>query len=94
MRPKALVHAHPDFVGVATDDILKDEEIIAVDMDDTSKQRTVRSTEEIKLGHKIALRPIAKNEKIIEYGDVIGIATQDIRIGEHVHTHNLKSLRW
>ena len=34
MIAKALIHAHPDFVAVATDDISKDEEIIAVFMDD------------------------------------------------------------
>jgi (2R)-sulfolactate sulfo-lyase subunit alpha len=94
MTPKALVHAHDDFVGVATDDISKHEEIIAVDMDDTTKQRTIRSIDDIQLGHKIALKAITMNENIIEYGDVIGVATHDIKLGEHVHTHNLKSLRW
>jgi len=90
---KALIHAHPDFVAVATDDISKGEEIIAVYMDD-DKQTSVRSKEDIALGHKIALRNIGKGEKVIEYGDVIGAATQDIATGEHVHVHNLKSLRW
>jgi len=93
MMTKALIHAHPDFVAVATDDIVKGEEIIAVYMDD-DKQTSVRSKEDIALGHKIALRNIGKGEKVIEYGDVIGAATKDIAIGEHVHVHNLKSLRW
>ena len=45
-------------------------------------------------GHKIALRDIGSGEKVIEYGTVIGAATKKIRAGEHVHTHNLKTLRW
>ena len=90
---KALIHAHPDFVAVATDDISKGEEIIAVFMDD-DKQTSLRSKEDIALGHKIALRNIGKGDKVIEYGDVIGAATKDIATGEHVHVHNLKSLRW
>lgn len=90
---KALIHAHPDFVAVATDDIAKGEEIVAVYMDD-NKQTSVRSKEDIALGHKIALRNIGKGEKVIEYGDVIGAAMKDIATGEHVHVHNLKSLRW
>jgi len=90
---KALIHARPDFVAVATDDISKGEEIIAVFMDD-DKQTSVRSKEDIALGHKIALRNIGKGDKVIEYGDVIGSATKDIATGEHVHVHNLKSLRW
>ena len=90
---KALIHAHPDFVAVATDDISKGEEIIAVFMDD-DKQTSLRSKEDIALGHKIALRNIGKGDKVIEYGDVIGAATKDITTGEHVHVHNLNSLRW
>jgi len=93
LNTKALIHAHQDFVAVATDDIARNEDITAVNMDD-GKQISVRSKEEIALGHKIALRDIAKGAKVIEYGEVIGAATKDIATGEHVHTHNLKSLRW
>ncbi len=45
----------------------------------------------IDVGHKIALQDIAKGEKIIKWGMPIGSATVDIRAGEHVHLHNLKS---
>ena len=93
MSAKALIHAHKDFVGVATDDISKNEEISAIYMDD-GKEISVKSREDIALGHKIALRNIAKGDKVIEYGEVIGVATKDITTGDHVHTHNLKSLRW
>jgi (2R)-sulfolactate sulfo-lyase subunit alpha len=92
-KMKALIHAHPDFVAVATDDITKDEEIVAVFMDD-GKETSVRSREDIPLGHKIALRNVSEGEKVIEYGVVIGQATQNIVTGDQVHIHNLKSLRW
>jgi len=42
-------------------------------------------------GHKYALRDIAKGENVIKYGNPIGHATADIKAGEHVHTHNLKT---
>lgn len=42
-------------------------------------------------GHKYALRDIAKGEDIIKYGNPIGHATADIKKGEHVHTHNVKT---
>lgn len=45
----------------------------------------------LELGHKIAARPIAAGEKIIKYGAPIGSALRDIRPGEHVHLHNIKS---
>lgn len=42
-------------------------------------------------GHKYAVRDIKKGESIIKYGYPIGIAKADIAVGEHVHSHNLKT---
>ncbi|WP_223551912.1 UxaA family hydrolase [Aestuariivivens sp. NBU2969] len=45
----------------------------------------------IALGHKIAAKDINEGEKIIKFNMSIGSATQDIKMGEHVHLHNMKS---
>lgn len=42
-------------------------------------------------GHKTALCDIKAGEDIIKYGYSIGHATADIKEGEHVHTHNIKT---
>ena len=42
-------------------------------------------------GHKYAARDIKKGEDIIKYANPIGHATCDIKRGEHVHTHNVKT---
>ena len=42
-------------------------------------------------GHKIALKDIAAGEQVIKYGFPIGRASADIKAGEAVHTHNLKT---
>ncbi|MGN0516026.1 UxaA family hydrolase [Eubacterium sp.] len=42
-------------------------------------------------GHKYALRDIKKGEQIIKYGFPIGIACENIKSGEQVHSHNLKT---
>jgi hypothetical protein len=47
----------------------------------------------IGLCHKFALHAIARGALVHKYGEAIGQATRDIRAGEHVHTHNLKSRR-
>jgi altronate dehydratase small subunit len=47
----------------------------------------------IPYGHKIAVRDITKGEPIIKYGEKIGLATVNIKRGEHVHVHNLDSAR-
>ncbi len=45
----------------------------------------------IKFGHKIAIKSIEVNEKVLKYGFSIGNATQKILAGEHVHTQNLET---
>ncbi len=42
-------------------------------------------------GHKYALRDIKCGENIIKYGNPIGHATEDIKKGDHVHSHNVKT---
>ena len=42
-------------------------------------------------GHKIALCDIPKGADIVKYGYPIGYATENIREGESVHSHNLKT---
>ncbi|MCY4083062.1 MAG: UxaA family hydrolase [Caldilineaceae bacterium] len=53
--------------------------------------KTVVVENALELGHKIAARNITAGEKIVKYGAPIGSATRDIRAGEHVHLHNIKS---
>lgn len=38
--------------------------------------------------HKVAIKPIAKGDAILKYGQVIGFASSDIAAGDHVHVHN------
>ncbi|WP_424985311.1 UxaA family hydrolase [Microbulbifer sp. S227A] len=40
-------------------------------------------------GHKIATVPIREGEQIRKYAQFIGLASQDIAPGDHVHTHNV-----
>ena len=43
----------------------------------------------VPTGHKIATAVIKCGEAVRKYGQIIGFATCDIEIGEHVHEHNL-----
>ena len=47
--------------------------------------------ENIDKGHKIALEDIGKNENVIKYGLSIGHATEPIKKGEWIHTHNVRT---
>ncbi|MBP5383444.1 MAG: altronate dehydratase [Lachnospiraceae bacterium] len=51
----------------------------------------VDGKEPVEPGHKIALQDIRKGDPVIKYGYPIGIATEEIPAGSHVHTHNMRT---
>ena len=44
---------------------------------------------DVRPGHKVARRAVRRGGPVRRYGQVIGFATQDIAVGDHVHSHNL-----
>ena len=54
---------------------------------------TIAARSDIPICHKIALEAIAPGQPVIKYGEVIGIATDAIAPGRHVHIHNMRSNR-
>jgi (2R)-sulfolactate sulfo-lyase subunit alpha len=89
----ALVHNEGDAVAVVIIDIAQGTDVSCVTLEGQA-QGTVEATQDIPLGHKIALRDIAQGSDVIKYGRSIGEATQNITAGQHVHTQNVKSQRW
>lgn len=79
-----IIHPH-DAVAVALQDLKAG---TTVDLG-SGIQVTLR--EDITRGHKFALRDIKEGEPVIKYGFPIGTAKCDIKAGEHVHTHNVKT---
>lgn len=57
------------------------------------KPQTLVVKNDIRYGHKVALYPIAKGERILKYGESIGAASKFIDSGEHVHVHNIEGIR-
>ena len=45
----------------------------------------------VELGHKLARRAIAPDERVLKYGAPIGSMKTGVARGEHVHMHNLRS---
>lgn len=54
-------------------------------------QESVTVIEEIPQGHKFSLKEVKAGEEIIKYGFRIGYAKEDIKKGQWVHVHNLKT---
>jgi len=51
----------------------------------------ITAAEDIQIYHKFSTCDINKGEAVLKYGEVIGVATEDIGAGRHVHTHNVIS---
>lgn len=56
-------------------------------------QQSTIALQIIPFGHKLACADIRAGDPVVKYGEPIGRATQDIRAGQHVHTHNTESQR-
>ena len=59
--------------------------------DDVGKMLEVTAMQEIPAGHKMAISIIPQGGEVIKYGYRIGYAKEDIRAGEWIHTHNVKT---
>lgn len=88
-----LVHGEEDNVGVAIVDIKKGERVKGLYME-TRAPFEVKALLDIPLCHKIALKDMKAGDTVIKYGHDIGRVVADIKAGEHVHIHNLKTKRW
>jgi (2R)-sulfolactate sulfo-lyase subunit alpha len=94
--PGFLAHREGDTVGVAVRDLdpgpARGSYLSGTGLSGTDSI-DVRLNEAIPLGHKVALADIAAGQDVIEYGQRVAIARQDISRGDHVHIHNVRSAR-
>ena len=88
-----LVHDKADTVGVATVDIKSGDTAEGRTMD-THETVTIKAMKDIPLGHKIALKEHKPGDTVFKYSQDIGKVVADIKAGDHVHIHNLKTKRW
>jgi len=93
MKYGILMHEAADDVGVAVMDLKAGDEIGAATLEG-QPVGTVKLVQDVPLGHKVAMRDLALDKHVLEYGRAIGRATQAIACGAHVHVDNLRTLRW
>jgi altronate dehydratase small subunit len=86
----ALIIDEKDSVVVAIEPITKGTEVNYKFKD---QMKTITAVDDIQIYHKIAIEDIKTDEPVVKYGQHIGIAKKDIKVGEHVHIHNVKSRR-
>jgi (2R)-sulfolactate sulfo-lyase subunit alpha len=92
--PHLLIHDHRDNVGVVVvENLAAGTNMLCVVTEDNSELRTI-VTQDVPIGHKVALKDLAAGDTAVKYGEDIGRVVAPIRKGEHVHSHNLKTKRW
>ncbi|NMW85615.1 UxaA family hydrolase [Peptoniphilus sp. AGMB00490] len=87
----AVIINEKDNVIVAIEPIKKGDIVEFKDLNGNIK--SIKAIDDIKIYHKLALTDIKKGEPVIKYGEHIGFALNDIKIGEHVHDHNIEGRR-
>jgi len=89
-KTKALILNDRDNVAVALEDIEQNTLVRARKGDQILE---IRTRQEIPFAHKFAINNVPKGHLIYKYGEVIGKTTRTIRTGQHVHVHNVESIR-
>jgi altronate hydrolase len=79
-QPRVLQLDPSDPLVVATHDLAVGEAIGFGD---------VTPVEPIARGHKMAVKPVASGMPVRKLGQIIGMSTQEIAPGQHIHVHNL-----
>lgn len=79
-----------DNVATVIQDVSINQKVAIIDKDGNVLM-VLNPRTSIELGHKIALRDITRGELVFKYGFPIGKATVNIKVGSHVHIHNIES---
>ncbi len=79
-----------DNVAVAIKELKKGQKALVKGEDFSAE---VELISDIAFGHKFAIMVLEGETRIIKYGEVIGKAKNSIKMGEHVHDHNIVGIR-
>jgi LDH2 family malate/lactate/ureidoglycolate dehydrogenase len=90
-RVRAILLAANDDVAAALDTVAAGGTVVVTAGASGEAIVELAVRQEIPFGHKLAVRDIAKGKPVRRYGYPIGVATAEIKQGEHVHSHNMRS---
>ena len=89
-----VLHDAKDTVAVAVVEGIQSGTTLNGWIMDEDKTITVKATQDIPIGHKVALKDMAVGDTVYKYGVDIGKVVAPIKTGEHAHVHNIKTKRW
>ena len=89
-----VVHDEGDSVGVVVVEGVKAGDALSGWIMDQDKELAVTAKSDIPIGHKLAIKALAKDATVVKYGVDIGRTLAPIKVGEHAHVHNIRTKRW
>ena len=89
-----IIHDEKDNVGVVVIEKVNKNQKCNCWVMENDKSVNIQSITEIPLGHKIAMKDLGPGDTILKYGHDIGKVVKDIKKGDHVHVHNVKTKKW
>jgi altronate dehydratase small subunit len=89
---KAIQIDDRDNVATVTSEVSKGEQVEVLSPLGSLLIRA-KSLGDVPFGHKIALKTLVRGEEVVKYGEVIGVASAGVEVGEWLHTHNVESIR-
>jgi (2R)-sulfolactate sulfo-lyase subunit alpha len=89
-----VVHEEGDSVGTIVVEGVKAGDTLTGWVMEQDQTVTVKTVSDIPIGHKVCLKEMPVGSTVIKYGVDIGRTVAAIRVGEHLHVHNVKTKRW
>ena len=90
----AVLHDSKDTVAVAVvEGITAGMDLSCWNMEE-DKIISVKATQDIPIGHKVALTDMKEGDTVFKYSVDIGKVVAPIKAGDHAHVHNIKTKRW
>jgi altronate dehydratase small subunit len=90
MKTKAVVLKPQDNVAIALTDL---EVGLELDLNSEGCSFHLNLKEPIAYQHKFSVATVHPGQEIVKDGVVIGVATDPIQPGQHVHVHNMTGRR-
>ena len=89
-----LVHDKEDSVGVVVVESVGESSTINGAYIVDGSKFTIDCNSAIPIGHKVALKDMSVGDTVLKYGHDIGKVVKEIKKGDHVHVHNIKTKKW
>jgi (2R)-sulfolactate sulfo-lyase subunit alpha len=89
-----VVHDEADSVGVVVVEGVKAGDTLTGWIMDQDRIISMKVLDDVPIGHKLAIKPLAENDTVIKYGEDVGRTIAPIPAGAYLHVHNVKTKRW